>query len=505
MVLALRVYQTIAKAGMYEWYVDSVNGNDSNSGRSPAAAFRTLSALNAAGIAAHDRIGLARGSYWREMLDLSGFADKNGVRITTYGAGERPVIDCRDIISNDAFTKTAGRTNVYQRSVDFTPSVTDANLAAWEDGVILQLVASLADCDATPGSYYIASHTVSPQNLYVHSTDSSSVITNDKIYTYNPRIASIYAQYQSRISIDGVETVGNLSGAGSIACGAFATVKNCVIRDGNKHSLYVGTGALVDSCTFTDLFSQVSFSGTMLVVNADTPNNEGATIKNCHFSMSSRTGPNFNGALPINGHNNTSGSFGAINIENCSFDNFHSALIAMEHTTTVNVTGCTFTNCKYGMSPTANCDQLNYTDTVWTSNITGQRIVSAGNTGNLSITNMTATMTVETDIGYLYVSAGAHLSVTDSSFNINSVTGYPRNLFYVTSAAAVITATGNTYNGPWSGTDYVYFTDPGAGAYSLTSDHNTFQAFRVYYDDVVYADLAAWRSATGQDQNSVMS
>ena len=70
-------------------YVDSVGGNDSNSGRTASAAVLTL-ATAVSKLLAGDTLALARGSRFYETLDSDALAY---IKIRAYGRGPRPVID----------------------------------------------------------------------------------------------------------------------------------------------------------------------------------------------------------------------------------------------------------------------------------------------------------------------------------------------------------------------------------------------------------------------------
>src|SRR6185369_56254 len=55
-------------AGATSYYVDATAGNDSNSGLSAGAAWKTIGKVNAATFAAGDQILFKRGEVWRESL-----------------------------------------------------------------------------------------------------------------------------------------------------------------------------------------------------------------------------------------------------------------------------------------------------------------------------------------------------------------------------------------------------------------------------------------------------
>jgi hypothetical protein len=75
------------------YYVDSVNGNDANSGTSTDRPWRTLAPVRSRAFAPGDRIHLRRGSSWSGGLVISRSGTQgNPITFTTYGTGNRPVI-----------------------------------------------------------------------------------------------------------------------------------------------------------------------------------------------------------------------------------------------------------------------------------------------------------------------------------------------------------------------------------------------------------------------------
>ena len=79
--------------GAHTYYVDSRSGNDARSGRSPAAAWRSLARAARVRLRGGDRLLLRRGSSWHQELDLgsSGTASR-AVVVGAYGKGPRPLI-----------------------------------------------------------------------------------------------------------------------------------------------------------------------------------------------------------------------------------------------------------------------------------------------------------------------------------------------------------------------------------------------------------------------------
>ena len=155
------------------YYLDHDNGSDSNDGLTQASAWATWGKVATEGVWTDNAILAKRGTTARERVVFSG----NAATIGVWGdGGATHVISGADIALNASFTKTGGRTNVYQ--IAYTAaSGTDSASMVWEDDSQLVGVADIATCDATAGSYVL-----SGGNMHVHATDSSVVTSNGKVY-----------------------------------------------------------------------------------------------------------------------------------------------------------------------------------------------------------------------------------------------------------------------------------------------------------------------------------
>lgn len=90
------------------YYVDSIDGNDENSGTSENDAFKTLSKVNGIELAAGDTLYLKSGSEFNEQLKPQGKGTKeNPIIITSYGDGNLPVINGGGKIYEGAVNKTS--------------------------------------------------------------------------------------------------------------------------------------------------------------------------------------------------------------------------------------------------------------------------------------------------------------------------------------------------------------------------------------------------------------
>lgn len=84
-----------AEAANTTYYVDSVNGNDSNSGTSPSAAWKTLGKVNAkTNYGPGDQILFKAGGVWTGSLTIKNSgAPGNPIVVGSYGEGPKPIIN----------------------------------------------------------------------------------------------------------------------------------------------------------------------------------------------------------------------------------------------------------------------------------------------------------------------------------------------------------------------------------------------------------------------------
>ena len=115
---------TIAGSGgggeRYDYYVDAVNGSNSNSGTSPASAFQTIAAfVSATASNKGASVGFRRGQRHIPALSLAtGFTGSWG----GYGTGHMPFIDCSLPVTVGDITPHGTHANVYV--VEITHAVT---------------------------------------------------------------------------------------------------------------------------------------------------------------------------------------------------------------------------------------------------------------------------------------------------------------------------------------------------------------------------------------------
>lgn len=136
LVLAI-VTASSAMAGTY--YVDASNGDDSNSGLSTEAAWKSVSKVSDTKFRAGDLILFKRGGQWREQLIVSASGSAgNPITYGAYGNGDRPVFNGADVIRN---WTASSQSNVWQATVTTKPG------AVYFDQAFGNKVGQLADID----------------------------------------------------------------------------------------------------------------------------------------------------------------------------------------------------------------------------------------------------------------------------------------------------------------------------------------------------------------------
>ncbi|MFC1558402.1 right-handed parallel beta-helix repeat-containing protein [candidate division KSB1 bacterium] len=75
------------------YYVDSMNGNDNNTGLEQTSAWKTINKVNSINISPGDSVLFKRGGIWREQLTVSSSGNSSGfITFSAYGMGNNPII-----------------------------------------------------------------------------------------------------------------------------------------------------------------------------------------------------------------------------------------------------------------------------------------------------------------------------------------------------------------------------------------------------------------------------
>jgi hypothetical protein len=478
---------------MYDWYVDSVNGSDSNDGKTERTPLQTIAALEAKTISPGDVIALARGSHWREQLDITAA----NVTVLAYGSGARPILDGSDIALNASFSKTAGRTNVYEISI--TPEWNGSGkdfVNVWEDDTILTRAASVANCDANAGSCYPSDEGAGTITLYVHATDSSDVTSNGAVYEYTKRKYGLDTRDATAPILCYLHTKRNLHVDGSLRIGPSGIATCIYCDDGSAHNVLFETGAVLDRVEAREAYYNSDFS--MFVGNTNTPAGEGLTLVNCAATLATYSAS----ATGYYAHYNTSGTFGAVQFIGCTATNLAVAFSAT-HGDSFTLRDCVTTGTKTFLRDTSTSP---YTVSGGSYTYAGAagRVFDGQAAGTRTITGMTITITDPAD-SIIYTAQNVTLTLTDNTFTNNAPASADSYFVHLSNASSILTSTGNAFNTPnLSDGPYVYLFENDLAA--LVSDENCFghasQWFRKGAGN--YGTVAQYQSATSQDGNSTV-
>lgn len=467
----------------FDFYVDSVNGNDDNSGTSPYRPFKTIAKLLTQTITAGTKIGLAANSVWREELLIPAGAE--GAYVDAYGFGAQPHLNAADVIATTAWAKTDGFTNLYSAAalpVATGPqSASGHRMNVWQDGVYLTRVASLATCDSTLNSYYTTDETTTPVTITVNVGGDPA--SDGSVYEYARRQSGFNSQTNAVVAgtVRNIQTSHNLSSSGSLILGSW-TADNIVASDGNRHNVYITPGGILKDSEVARAYDGGE-DIIMVVYNGWTmAGTESITFDNVYVHDAAL-------GSAIGGHSNDTTKFGTVEVKNSrvanvptaySFGDVNHAIltnstavtgisIAEEGSGLIDtiISGCTLTGTE-SATKGLNSGAV----TISTSTLTaGEHGVYGNTTGAVTLTGNTVTMTLSEQIPVYLFGASASLVANGNTFTRYASTDFVYNV------PASITYSGNNN------------TFPGSGAlFSVGGSSKT---------------LAQWQTLTGGDAASI--
>ncbi len=495
--LGLCISPVSGKLKTPDWFVDSVAGNDGNSGKSPGAALQTLAGLAGSALASGQVIALKRGSHWRETIDLSAY---NNLTIKPYGTGNRPIIDSSDIAANGSFAKTGGRVNVYE--IDITPSWAGGGndyVNVFEEGEHLARVADVATCDATAGSYALSAEGAGTVTLYVHASDSSDVTANGYLYEYTQRQTTLYLINSSGHNIQSLDLRRSLRTIGVLHLGTYCTVSDTYCRQGNKLGLVLKIGCRAINCTVEDCYYG---AGAVTLFDLFDANADGDTITviNCTADGGDENAY----AAAVGGHVDGAHQWGDFRVNGLTVTNCNTGVnlldIATANLSNITYTGWAAATCR-GISLSTNTDTVNLSDSTFTMD--GGKMLgdTVGGGSTVSISDTTITFTSACNTAIIHCDRASDYTLYNVTFN-DQVPDISAAI-YLNNAGATFNGTYCTYNDPkWA---YSFHADIAAGT-GFVSDYNSFseEAMRFTVEGSAHLTVTDYRTATGQDANSTV-
>ena len=489
--------------GVYDIYVDSENGDDDNDGTSAYEAFVTIAALESHGITDGMRIGLAKDSHWREQLDITA----DNVLIEAYGDGEKPLLDASDIIDSSEWTKTVGQTNVYEAELSFVDADGEGVMRIWEDGEMLSLVADVAAVDATPGSYYTASHTASPATVYIHTGDSTNPQTSEKVYEYPNREHGLAAAVENNnTTVTGIWTRRQQHSDGSMVLRKFATVEDVRVDEGTVHALMIGEGSDVNTVSING-WSPIN-AASQIILYTGSATEQDTTIANVTLE-GIRAPQSYSGSgSPFGAHANGGSKLGNISVSNITANNIGSASVNagdLGNGKSLTVTNLTVTNTLTGIGVGSSGKHIYRDISIDSSLINTYGWFRLARGIDVEIYDSSYTMTDTARTAVLSYTQGTGTStVLLSNIELDHVgTAYGVGLQLNSHSSVDLTVGSTTFDlTSTSDSRNTYIQLP--ATYVLDSNNNTFvEPLRKFIIDGVNKTLAEWRDETGQDLNSI--
>ncbi len=475
----------------FNWYVDSVNGDDANTGRSPSQAFATLGAVPT--LTAGQKVGLARGSVFRgQGFNILQVAN---CKFAAYGTGNKPVVDCSATLSSNGWTKTTGRTNVYERTITFDvhPSGT---VLVFEDDLLIPRAASAAACDAAPGSYYVTSDTAGTATLYIHATGSGDPATNNKTYDYTSKALALNAFDGENLELRDIVWQRSVYQNGPVYLGKNGRVYGCEFRQGSRHNFIARAGLLAEDCIFADAYNPLGTGCTLFVCYEGTVTSADTFIlRRCAVSDANGVGTN-TGYLA---HQGASGRFGSMIYEDCTATDIESGWSLIQ-SDSITLSNCTATNVTTGMSVGEFVGTVTINDATMI-NVAGQG-VNIGAAGTININDLACTLANNVYGSCVYCTASDAVVTIDGGVFSAGAPAYDgaRGVHVYAGFAPTFTISGVRFalRRP------IYMVN--APDSINTCDFNTFSAaaFLWTHQNITHTGLVDWQT-TGFDANSVVS
>lgn len=478
----------------FDIYVDSVNGNNANSGLTPQSAKQTLAAARGLLTVDNMSLGLARGSIWKEQFDVP----INGLTIGVYGTGAAPIIDGAETIpASWAQPDNITYPNVWAVSWTRAQAATtaSAHLGIWVDGVIpSRYASSLSDLQSN-GGYYIADLTATTTTIYIKSAtnpNSNGVLyeASYRRYAINGHATALGSTKTGQIVTGPIEMKRAIEHYGAHTAGLSSTTKKLLILDGTIHHT-VTEGVLTEDSLYSGVVPSVA-SSAAVAYTSQTPSTLQHTFRRClalfpgGVARASNTG--------FYGHGTS--TIGSLTVEQCI------------------TTGATLSGA----------DALNvvtrdsYSEETLMGNITVSSTSSTFSVDRVIMRDLTQVSDVNGNTSFRRLAGTTAITINNCGFHNKK--------------ASTVRLQGTSGTRPTIRNSVLFFNGSGSGggidgsgavgmSYSVVvasdtmySSNSIVSDFNIYYrinstfvrsiiNSTLYQTLAAWQAATGQDTNSV--
>lgn len=481
-------------------YVDSVSGNDGNSGLTTSLPLLTLSATQtkAAAESGPVRVNLARGSTWREQFDIP----KNDVLIAVYGSGDMPVIDGADVVTTGWTQPNAALyPNVWSRSWTRASATTTASeyLGYWQAGVRTTMRGSLAALQAgSNGDWLTSSLTAQTSTVYIRSAadpNSDGILREitKRHYGINGHAQIITADRTGSIVGGPIEIKRCVGHYNALTGPKDGTARQLWLRDGNIHHM-VTEGALSEDVLATEYHPEIA--PTVFVAYRSNGDALDHMFRRCGVSMASRVV--LAGSSAFYAHSSSPDA--AAN--DISFEGSWAVNISFGE---VSADTCTITGGYSRDGWDSHISVTGYTNTIryFIGHDTSGIATGGSNRAGLRrLTNATYTPDLDLRDSAFIVRVGA------GSYFANNYSTTVRNCLFVRPGNIVVggltdRSTANIQYSIMQGQRSLHEMASG-----YVGDYNVFYfegaaAPQFQIDGAVYSALGTWQTATSQDANSV--
>ena len=258
------------------WFVSSINGDDTNTGIEANNPLQSLTALQAKGIQDGDVIRLEYGSVWNEEFYARG---KNDLTISAYGNNQlpKPMIDGSIKVETSSISAT-GTANEYIHS--FTPlsSVRGGRnrekLCMWQGKRRMYRADNRADVATIPGSFWYDGPIThdTPMDVYFHAYASADPVLLDLDISITNRSYNLIAGNRTTLKNLRLQKGFNKDTAD---VGFDSVVYSCDLFYGPQHCLVIRSGTIRDS-------RLCRYGGDVVFYTAD-PSALSGLIENCEL------------------------------------------------------------------------------------------------------------------------------------------------------------------------------------------------------------------------------
>jgi hypothetical protein len=415
---------------LFDFYVDSVNGSDSNDGLTAAAAFQSIEAAYTASESG-DVIALKAGQYHLRRTNVS-LADRS---FGKYGSGDDPIIDARQHLQAATWTNTSG--NVWQTDVTLgQTSVAGGtgsntfNPGMWFNELFLDwkvggadIAANISAVEAAVGSFTIHRTGQTQQDprvsgqagtaftVYVHLPDSSDPNGQDVSVTSYQAVCNLQGGTLTNIVFKGghgKDHVGIVSYSGDLP-----TFVNCSSIDFGEHG-WVGPANVVGTW-FARGKARPGVSGATLGRNGGAAFNAFTNVYRDTLDLSIENIDAADCAIAFYGHGSGNRGYRDITIGTLTVDNC-TKIAVMNPVPTTLLSMCNGT-VAIGDIQATDVDRAFEVDGVWT--------VGAGN-----ISFAVTPLSTNTEDLAVFVGNEPTLTMTGVTwdFNMTGSAGFARNL-----------------------------------------------------------------------------